>query len=148
MKIAEFPLTEEILQELIGMSADWEMENSCHGYRTNERSDIEPNRIFLAKEGGETLGYLFGRTLVSHERSAVMPEQSRYFELEELYVKPEYRSRGVGRALYEHAENAVRAEGCEYVMVATATKDYRRILHFYIEEMGMDFWSARLFKKI
>ena len=36
----------------------------------------------------------------------------------------------------------------DYIMLSTATKDYRRILHFYIDELGMDFWYARLFRKI
>jgi len=34
------------------------------------------------------------------------------------------------------------------LFLSTATKDYKRILHFYIDEMGMDFWTARLFKKL
>jgi hypothetical protein len=34
------------------------------------------------------------------------------------------------------------------MMLTTATKNFRAILHFYIDELGMDFWSARLFKKI
>ena len=34
------------------------------------------------------------------------------------------------------------------IMLIAAAKNYRAILHFYIDELGMDFWSARLFKKI
>ena len=30
----------------------------------------------------------------------------------------------------------------------TATKNFRAILRFYIDELGMAFWSARLYKKI
>jgi len=36
----------------------------------------------------------------------------------------------------------------EFIMLSTATKNYKSILHFYIDELGMDFWNARLFKKI
>ena len=48
IRIVETDLTEEVLDKLIRMSEDWEKENSCHGYRKNEKSDIEGNRIFLA----------------------------------------------------------------------------------------------------
>ena len=51
IRMAETGLTEEVLNELIRMSEDWEKENSCHGYRKNEKSDIDGNRIFLAYDG-------------------------------------------------------------------------------------------------
>jgi hypothetical protein len=33
-------------------------------------------------------------------------------------------------------------------MLSTATKNARAILHFYLDELGMEFWSARLFKSL
>ena len=36
----------------------------------------------------------------------------------------------------------------EYFVLGTATKNWKAILHFYLDEIGMDFWSARLFKKL
>ena len=59
-------------------------ENSCYGYRPNDKSDIEGNRIFFA----------------------------------------------------------------EYMVLSTATKNWKAIFHFYLDELDMTFWSARLFKKI
>lgn len=146
MTIRETGLTDDILQQLIGLSADWEAENSCHGYRKNEKADIEGNRIFIAEEGGKIIAYLFGHPEKAGKTTSVMPEGTPCFEVEELYVKPEYRSRGIGRELFARAEES--ADGAEYVMVSTATKNWKAILHFYLDELGMDFWSARLFKKI
>ena len=70
-----------------------------------------------------------------------------YFEVEELYVCPADRSRGVGRRLFALAEEAAAGEA-DFLMLSTATKNWRAILHFYVEELGMEFWSARLFKPI
>ena len=147
-KLHEAELTDELLTTLIAMSAAWEAENSTHGYRTNDRNDIDGNRIFLAERNGEVLGYLFGHKTVAERTNSIMAEGTVFFEIEELYVTPEHRSEGIGKKLFAFAEQTVQAEGIGYLMLSTATKDCKRILHFYLDELGMDFWSARLYKKL
>ena len=148
MKIYEAEVREELLDTLIAMSGDWEAEQSTYGYRKNDRSDIEGNRIFVAEREGRILGYLFGQTTLAERSSSVMDKGTACFEVEELYVVPRYRSQGIGRALFVFAEEKLREEGVRYLLLSTATKNYQRILHFYIDEMGMEFWSARLYKKL
>ena len=147
MRIRETPLTDAVLERLISLSEDWEAENSCYGYRANERADIEGNRIFLAEDDGETVGYLFGHSFKSENMRSIMPEGTDCFEVEELYVVPAFRSRGIGAALFRHASEAVKAEA-EYMILSTAAKNWRAVFHFYLDELGMEFWSARLFKRI
>ena len=147
MRIRETPLTDAVLERLISLSEDWEAENSCYGYRANERADIEGNRVFLAEENGETVGYLFGHSFKSENMRSIMPEGTDCFEVEELYVVPAFRSRGIGAALFRHASEAVKAEA-EYMILSTATRNWRTVFHFYLDELGMEFWSARLFKRI
>lgn len=147
MNIREAALTESVLAQMIALSENWEAENSCYGYRRNERTDIEGNRIFLAEEDGTVIGYLFGQVHLSKNMHSIMPEQTPCFEVEELYVSPAFRSRGIGAALFRFAESVVQSEA-EYMLLSTATKNWRTILHFYIDELDMNFWSARLFRKI
>ena len=64
-----------------------------------------------------------------------------------LEVRPAYQHQGIGKALMAALEAAVKGEA-EYIMLSTATKNWRAILHFYIEETGMEFWNARLFKRL
>ena len=76
-----------------------------------------------------------------------MPEGTDCFEVEELYVCPPFRGRGIGQRLFRCAEQAVSAEA-DFLMLSTATKNWRAIMHFYIDELDMQFWSARLFKRL
>jgi len=147
MTIREEPLSEALLADLIALSVDWAAEESCHGYRANERADIEGERIFTVREDGALIGYLFGHMEHARETSTVAAAGTPYFEVEELYVRPERRSQGVGAALFRFAEGALRGE-TTLLMLGTATKNWRAILHFYLDELDMEFWSARLFKRI
>jgi ribosomal protein S18 acetylase RimI-like enzyme len=130
------------------LSSDWEKENNCRGYLRNDEEYLSGFRIFVAEAGGKVIGYIFGSAETSKDMGAVMPDNSTYFEIEELYIKPEYRSKGVGRTLMKYLEDTLLTENIDKIVLSTASKDYKRILHFYIEEMGMSFWSARLFKEL
>lgn len=145
--IEEVSLTDDVLAELISLSKDWEAENSCYGYRANQRDDIEGNRIFLARDHGQTVGYLFGKYFESENMKSIMSEGSSCFEVEEVYVIPSRRSAGIGKALFEFAADTVREEA-EYITLSTATKNWKAIFHFYLDELDMTFWNARLFKRI
>lgn len=148
MKVSEAAWSEELERELIRLSADWEAENVTWGYRTNAHEDLAGRRVFLAEEDGFLCGYLFGLRETAEKKTSFMPAGTEYFEIEELYVVPARRSQGVGRQLFACAEEAARRDNLPFLMLSTATKNARAILHFYLDELGMDFWSARLFKKL
>ncbi len=145
--IQKTPLTEDVLQSLIAMSREWEGEDSCWGYRENAAEDIADEDIFLLRFDGALAGYLLCHRYVQEKSSAAVPQGSRCLEIEELYIVPAYRSQGLGQALYRAAVDHY-APDLDCVTLATATKNHRAILHFYIDELGMTFWNARLFQKI
>ena len=136
IKVKEEELTDDVLEALISLSESWEREDSCHGYRKNEREDIEGNRIFLARDKGEIIGYLFGHIEKAKNSSSVIAEDTPFFEVEELFVKSSYRDCKVGHRLFKTMERAVKKEA-DYIMLSTATKNWKAIFHFYLDELGM-----------
>lgn len=149
MEIRELALTDENVSRLIAFSENWERENITWGLRANYADSFAGMRVFGAYDGGELMGYLTATPFLTDCPYAMAPDVGTpCWEIEELYVSPAQRSRGIGRALYEYAELASKRDGAEYIFLSTSTRDFRRILHFYIDELGMEFWTARLFKKL
>ena len=145
--VYEALLTEEVISELIRMSREWEEKNNTYGYYANSEDDIEGRRVFIAERDGRIVGYLFGMTEKEEKGSSIIKAGTSYFEIEELYVIPEMRSQGLGKKLFSFAEDAVSDEA-EYVILSMAAKNWKPLLHFYMDEVGMEFWNARLFRRI
>ena len=76
--------------------------------------------------------------------TSIIPKGTACFEVVEIFVEEEYRNQGIGRSLFEYMESNIDDE---YIVLSTATKNHKAILHFYIDEVGMNFHSAFLFKK-
>ena len=147
MKYYEAEPTPEILEKLLQMSAQWAAEQSCYGYYPNTEADIAGKRIFLAEDEDGIEAYLLGEVETAKNMKSIMPEGTLYFEAEELYVVPEKRSQGIGEALFRFVEETVKKD-VQFIMLSTASKNSKAILHFYLDELDMQFWSARLFKRI
>ena len=149
MEILEVNAQKSDLSAFSKLSADWEQEKITWGLCANKPEEFVGMRVFGAYDSEKLVGYITTTAFKTDCPYAMAPDAGTHcWEIEELYVIPELRSRGIGRQLYEYAENAAKSDGAEFIFLSTATKDYKRILHFYIDEMGMDFWTARLFKKL
>lgn len=89
-----------------------------------KKLDRDPDLFLVAEEGKRIVGAVLGgfdgrRGMVYH-----------------LAVKPEYRARGIGRALMEELEHRLRAKGClKYYLLVT--KDNQEAQAFY-RGMGCD----------
>ena len=73
-EIRESTGEEAALRDILALSEAWERENSCYGYRKNEKGDIQGRRIFTAEREGKTVGYLLGRKEYLKNTSSVAPD--------------------------------------------------------------------------
>lgn len=79
---------------------------------------------------------------------SIIPDETSYFELEEIYVIPEHRSSGIGTMLFNWLELFLKSCQVTNIVLSTATKNYQKILEFYVRKLNMKVWSIRLFKNI
>ena len=145
--VAIYEAKQSDIKRLLELSLMWEKEDSCYGYRANTEDDFQDCYI-LAAYDDELIAYLFGKEEVQDKQTSVINKNMHYFEIEELYVHPSYRSRGIGKQLMESLQKELKKKGLEMMMLSTATKNWKAIMHFYIDEIDMNFWSARLYKHL
>jgi len=139
---------EDDLQAVIALTAVWEGEQISIGVRADMPEDLCGCRIWVAEQGGQIVGFAAGREERSTRKSAVLAENERYFELEELYVLPEMRRCGIGDMLFAHAEAFARESGFSHMLLSTSTRDTAAMLRFYVQKQNMQVWSMRLFKEL
>ena len=135
----------EYSDQLIELSKIWCEEDITNGLVPNVLSDLkEP--CYAAFDGDKIVGYTFGHFYNADKKINTIKEGDKCFEIDEIYVLKEYRSQGIGRKLFQAIEEEVHKE-VEFITLPTSTKDYKKILNFYVEMMDMTFHSAFLYKK-
>ena len=79
--------------------------------------------MLIAEDGGKAVGWAF-----AHDQNAelfVVEPERRHGYLAELYVVPEARGKGLGRALIEGCEAWARARGHKLLQVGVLAKNVR-----------------------
>ncbi len=131
------------MEALLSMSLEFEREACCNGVRANQPSDLEGMDVFVAEESGFLTGYAYGRAITDDKR-CVWCEEGKYYELEEVYVRPAWRSQGTGQQLFEQICKEARGQGLHALCLYAVGKDWQRLFRFYIDRLGMTFWSAAM----
>lgn len=144
MKYEFRQLDKKTVSGLIALSKKWEKEDCSYGMTVNTEDDIK-TPLCVALEQDEIIGYIFGHYYIAEHKTSYIDIGRKCFSIDELYVLPEYRNQGIGKELFKRMEQETEAS-CAYITLSTSTKDYRKILHFYAEEMNMNFHSAFLIK--
>ncbi|MCR4911296.1 MAG: GNAT family N-acetyltransferase [Bacilli bacterium] len=146
MEFKKETLTDDVIEQLISLSKEWVEEDCCFGMVANTRDDLkEP--LFVAVEDNIIVGYIFGHYYEQEKKTSYIEIGEKCFDVDELYVKKEYRDQGIGRILFNVMELEVK-DKCKYITLATSNKDYKKVLKFYTEIEDMTFHSAFLIKEM
>lgn len=146
IKKQEFSL--DLIEKLIPLSQDWIDEDISYGIVKNSVDDFLDKDIYVAYCNDMVIGYLLARSTIEEKGNSIIKKGSRVYYIEELYVSKKYRSQNIGKGLFNLAQQYARNNSINYIDLITSDKDYKRIFNFYIEQLGMEFFSANLIKEL
>ncbi len=147
LTIKKEEFSSELVEKLIPLSVIWKKERITNGLVENSVLDFLEKDIYVVYDDDLIIGYALGKTYREDEAAPTIEENSIVYDLEEFYILPTFRNQFVGSKLFEYIEESVK-DKVDVIQLVSATKDYKRALHFYIEMLGMDFFAAKLFKKV
>ncbi|MBV7326688.1 GNAT family N-acetyltransferase [Chloroflexi bacterium TSY] len=90
------------------------------------------------------VGYING-SVHFNEKVAVLPEQERYFEIDNIYVKFDHRGYGIGHQLMEKLLAIAQQNGIERFIVDSVSTEMDSIINFY-RNHGFKLWYIQLVK--
>ena len=104
----------------------WSEEGNTHGFVPESQRQVENalDSYLVAEVGGRIVGFISGAVRTS-EGTAVIPAGERYFDVDNLYVVPEFRNRGVGSSLITRRLAQAKQQGVNYALVYSAAKTLR-----------------------
>ena len=129
------------------LMVQWEREGATIGYTASDETYLRGflGECFLvARDAGRIVGFVCAR-VVDNPGYAAMPTARRLLQVEELYVLPEARQRGIGSALMRAALRRGRERGVTSFHVFTATRDTDRVLRFY-RRHGFQPWGIQMYR--
>lgn len=73
---------------------------------------------------------------ISYSIRSVVRYPQPIIEVEELYIIPEYRQKGIGTKLMRHVINICKKKSCQYIFLASDKK--RRPAHKFYRILGFE----------
>ena len=103
---------EQNVEQALGIlnGHDWRWRKARH---IDEDVDANPTGIFVAEAEGRIVGYI----------TTVIDREAGKGRIPNLAVAADFRNRGLGRQLIEHALEYFRREGLEYAMIETMAQN-------------------------
>lgn len=136
------------LEQVVCLSRQFESENCCNGIRADNLEYFTNRGVVVAKVNDRVIGYCYGNVEIKTKKTIYFNIGEKSFYLEEIFILPDFRSGSIGSKLFGFIENYAKDLGCKTFETTAVSKDYKKLLRFYIDKQGMNFWSANLIKNI
>ena len=144
------PVQHQDLHRIAELSSSFENEQIAHGYRAaweTDLSNIPLDHFWLAiDETGNPIGYAYGQ-LSDLGESAISAATDTIFDLEDIYILPNHRGRGLGSSLLTRIEADIKSLGYNRIVLYSSIKKLPPLVRFY-EAAGFATWYIQMTKEI
>lgn len=138
------------IDAVLALDAEWEREGVAHRFVPISRDEFSnnlaqfPDYFLVAEHDGQVVGYING-TLQLGAEDTIIPAQTPYLTLENLYVSRGFRHQGIGGQLIERIFEAAGQRGISRFVVGSNSKQIDKILAFY-QSHGFKLWHVELYR--
>lgn len=132
---------------IIQLTRHWAAEETTYGIVPSPFDFLAEHLgpyFWVAAHDSQLVGFICG-AIQRSEGLAIIPAEEMYLEIEDLYVLPEFRCCGIGTQLVETVLGVATGQGVTAGLVHSATKDWRRIVHFY-QQFGFKMWYVQMYR--
>lgn len=133
---------------LASLSKKFADENCCNNIIADSAEFFSGKKVAVALFNGQILGYCYGDIAEEVKKRSYAEVGDRYFDLDEIYVLPDFRNMKIGERLFKFVEDYAQKQGCKTIRLNAVSKSYNQLLKFYIDKLEMNFISAYLIKKL
>ena len=130
------------------LSKKFSEENCCNGIIADNEDYFKNLDVAVILVDNTIIGYGYGTFETNKKDTTFTKKDELNFVLEEIYICKEYRNCNLGKNLFKFLTDYAKKQGCKTVQTFAVSKNYKALLHFYIDELKMEFWSANLIKKL
>ena len=139
---------EDECKRLASLSQEFASENCCNNIIADGEDFFVGKKVAVAVYEKQIVGYCYGTAKQEENKRSYANVGDLFYDLEEMFVLKNYRDKKIGKVLFEFVTDYAKGLGCKTIRLNAISKDYKKLLNFYIDILGMDFISAYLVKKI
>jgi len=139
--------THHDIDGVLKLQHDWVKEDSTIGLSNADVDYIESKLgkyFLLAQVESQIVGYAFASIHKAMDM-AVFKDGEVYIEIDDLYIKDEYRGQGIGKKLLEELLSRAEKVGIKRSLIYSSVKDIDPVKNFY-EKQGFQTWYIQMYK--
>ena len=102
--------------------------------------------IWVVEDNNELIGYAICIPHIKDD-SCIFKENDKILRLDEIYLVPEARDKGIGSQLLRLIESYAKGQGYTKLFIYSSVKDLDPVMKFY-RGNGYKTWAVQLFKEL
>lgn len=138
------------VKAIANLQKQWESEAITYGFVADNEDEIltyDKEYFYIALDGEVVVGYVTGEAKANDKDNYmnVFLLNTKYLQVNDLYIAPAYRSKSIGAELITVVEEKAKRNGVEHIFLSSATMDAEAVRRFY-EKNGFKIWTTTFFK--